>query len=100
MLGKVDHRPWPVPHGPWIMAQTWNDLLFAHWPVPVDMLRPLLPASLELDTYEGQAWLSITPFMLTGARPRWVPPVPGLSAFPELNVRTYVTDAPARPAGR
>ena len=100
LLDKVDHRPWPLPAGPWVMAQTWNNLLFAHWPVAVEVLRPLLPPALEIDTYEGQAWLSITPFRMTGVRPRLVPPMPWLSAFPELNVRTYVRDAPAIPPGQ
>lgn len=84
------HRPWPLPPGPWIMQQIWNDLLFAHWPVPVDALRPLVPSVLPLDTFNGRCWVAVTPFHMTGVRPRWVPPVPGFSAFPELNVRTYV----------
>lgn len=90
-LRYVDHRPWPLPSGPWIMEQTWNDLLFAHWPVPPDALRPLVASVLPLDTFDGQCWVAVTPFHMTGVRPRLVPPVPGLSAFPELNVRTYVT---------
>jgi uncharacterized protein len=84
------HRPWPLPSGPWIMAQSWHDLLFAHWPVPAAQLRPLIPASLEIDAYERQAWLGIVPFRMSGVRLRGTPPVPCLSAFPELNVRTYV----------
>jgi uncharacterized protein len=72
------------------MAQTWEDLLFAHWTVPLDGLRRVVPAELTLDTYDGQGWIGITPFVLRGLRLRLTPPVPGLSAFPELNVRTYV----------
>ena len=87
----ADHRPWPLPARPWIMAQTWNRLLFAHWPVPAHTLRPLIPSSLTLDEFGGQAWIAITPFVLTGLRPRGAPAIPGLSAFPEINVRTYVT---------
>jgi uncharacterized protein YqjF (DUF2071 family) len=85
------HRPWPVPPGPWAHAQTWRRLLFAHWPLPPAALRPLVPATLPLDTFDGRAWLGIVPFSLTGLRVRGLPPLPGLSAFPELNVRTYVT---------
>ena len=91
ILEERAHRPWPLPRGPWVMTQTWNGLLFAHWPIPPETLRPLLPAALTLDTFEGEAWLGVVPFQMTNVRPRLAPPVPGLSAFPELNVRTYVT---------
>jgi hypothetical protein len=77
--------------GPWVMAQKWNDLLFAHWAIAPEALRRLVPATLELDTFHGQAWIGIVPFTMSGVRLRGTPPVPGLSAFPELNVRTYVT---------
>jgi uncharacterized protein len=90
-LPPADHRPWPLPARPWIMAQTWNTLLFAHWPVPSQTLRPLVPSSLTLDQFRGQTWVGITPFLLTGLRPRAAPAIPGLSAFPEINVRTYVS---------
>ncbi len=83
-------RPWPIPDSPWIMAQAWLDLLFAHWPVPLDSLRPFLPEGLDLDTYEGQAWLGVVPFRMADIRLRGLPPLLGLSAFTELNVRTYV----------
>lgn len=73
------------------MHQTWHDLLFMHWPVAVDALRPHLPGALPLDTFDGSAWLGIVPFRMSGVRPRFLPSVPWLSAFPELNVRTYVT---------
>ncbi|MFO7168261.1 MAG: DUF2071 domain-containing protein [Chloroflexota bacterium] len=88
----------------------WLDLLFMHWPVPAEALRPYIPPGLELDTFEGQAWLGVVPFRMAGVRPRMVPALPGVSAFPELNVRTYVTaggkpgvwffslDAASRPA--
>jgi uncharacterized protein YqjF (DUF2071 family) len=76
--------------GPWIMAQRWHDLLFAHWPIAVDVLRPLIPSTLDIDTVDGQAWIGVVPFHMSGVRPRALLPVQGLSAFPELNVRTYV----------
>ncbi len=72
------------------MAQVWHDLLFAHWPVAVDALRPFIPAELEIDTYDGEAWIGVVPFRMSGVRPRSFPAVRGLSSFPELNVRTYV----------
>ena len=91
ILQDVSHRPWPLPAGPWVMAQTWHDLLFAHWPVAVEQLRVLIPDRLEIDIFEGQAWLAVVPFRMDGVRLRGTPALPGLSAFPELNVRTYVT---------
>ena len=74
-----------------LMYMRWHDLLFMHWPVPADALRPLIPSGLRLDTFEKEAWLGIVPFYMTGVRPWLVPPIPGVSAFAELNVRTYVT---------
>ena len=73
------------------MEQTWHDLLFAHWPVPVEELRPLVPYELSLDQFHGQAWVGIVPFRMSGIRGRFLPSIPGFSGFPELNVRTYVT---------
>ena len=74
------------------MAQRWSHLLFAHWPVSPEHLRPLVPRSLMLDTRENVAWVSVTSFLLSRLRPRALPPVPWLSSFPEWNLRTYVTD--------
>jgi uncharacterized protein len=73
------------------MKQTWHDLLFAHWPVPNDTLRQLVPAQLELDAFGGQCWVGVVPFRMSDIRRRGMPALPGLSRFPELNVRTYVT---------
>jgi uncharacterized protein len=89
-LEQVAHRPWPLPAGRWVMAQIWHDLLFAHWPVPEAILRPRVPAQLEIDTFDGRAWLGVVPFRMSGVRLRGTSRVPWLSAFPELNVRTYV----------
>ena len=87
---QIDHRPWPLASGPWVMAQSWHDLLFAHWPIPVEVMRALVPPQLELDTFDGTAWVGVVPFRMSGVRPRLIPAMPWLSAFPELNVRTYV----------
>jgi len=89
-LEETAHRPWALPEGPWIMAQSWHDLLFAHWPLPAAVVRSHIPAGLEVDTYDGQAWIGVVPFRMSGVRLRGTPGVPWLSAFPELNVRTYV----------
>lgn len=75
---------------PWIMRQSWRDLLFAHWPVEVSVLRPLVPPQLTLEEHGGTAWIGLTPFVMKGVRPRMLPPVPGASRFPEMNLRTYV----------
>jgi uncharacterized protein len=85
------HRPWPIPARSWANGQSWIDLAFLHWRVDADALRKLVGRSVELDLHEGEAWLGITPFLLASFRLRGVPPVPRLSTFPELNVRTYVT---------
>jgi uncharacterized protein YqjF (DUF2071 family) len=72
------------------MRQVWCDLLFAHWPLAPAALRPLIPEPLALHVQDGRAWLGITPFVVARLRLRWTPPMPRLSRFPELNVRTYV----------
>jgi len=73
------------------MAMRWSRLLFMHWPVSVDQLRPHLPPMLEIDTFDGSAWIAIVPFTMSGVRARFTPALPGIGAFHELNVRTYVT---------
>ena len=82
------HRPPGQP----VMHQDWGKLLFIHWRIDPNVLRPLVPASLEIDTYGDNAWIAITPFTMWDVRafPPYVPSVPGLSAMHELNVRTYV----------
>jgi uncharacterized protein len=73
------------------MAMRWHDLLFAHWRVAADTLRPLVPEPFEIEAFDGSAWLGIVPFRMSGVRPRILPPLPGVSAFPEVNLRTYVS---------
>lgn len=87
VLDQTTHRPWPIPKTPWVLSMRWHDLLFAHWPVPVDLIRPLIPDVLEIDTFDGSCWIGVVPFSMSGVRPRYLP----ISlSFPELNVRTYV----------
>ena len=77
---------------PWVMRMRWRDLLFAHWVVDPAALRPLVPSSLVIDTFEGRAYLGVVPFGMEDVAPRGLPAVPYLSVFPEVNVRTYVRD--------
>ncbi len=91
ILYATAHRPWPLPLGPWIMTQTWNDLLFAHYAVDPVAVRALVPEHLAVDLYQGVAWVSVVPFWITNLRPPGLPSLPLISQFPELNVRTYVT---------
>ena len=85
------------PSGRTVMYQRWANLLFLHWPVPVEALRPHVPSELEIDTFEGSAYVGLVPFTMTGVRPVWSPAVPGLSNFHEVNVRTYVHDRGKNP---
>jgi uncharacterized protein YqjF (DUF2071 family) len=95
-LDHLEHRPWPVPAHGWRMGQTWEDLLFAHWRVPVEAIEAYVPAGLEVERHDGSAWVAVTPFRLTGLRLRGLLPLPGASSFLELNVRTYVRAADGR----
>ena len=90
-LPPASHRPWPLPRGPWVMAQRWERLLFAHWPLSPRLLQPHVPRALTLQTFDGHAWLGVTPFVLSVLRPRAAPRLPCLTPFPEVNLRTYVT---------
>ncbi|MCB2408590.1 YqjF family protein [Hymenobacter lucidus] len=85
----MSFEPSSPPNGLPLMRQRWSQLLFAHWPVPPEVLQPYLPARLELDLFEGQAWLGVVPFTMSHIRPLGLPAVPGLNHLHELNVRTY-----------
>ena len=91
LLKQTDHRPYPIPDQPWILFQRWECLLFAHWPMPPETIQQFVPDGLTVDTFDGQAWVSVVPFSMRAIHPRYLPPVPWLSYFLELNVRTYVT---------
>lgn len=91
ILRTTRHRPYPLPDRPWIGVMRWEWLLFMHWPVDRRVVSAMLPAGMSLDTFDGRAWIGVVPFLMTNTRPRGVPPVPGVSRFLELNVRTYVT---------
>ena len=81
----------PQPRGRWVMSMTWEDVLFLHWPIDAGAIKAHLPAGMTLDTFGGQAWLGVVPFLMTHVRGRCAPALPGAGTFAELNVRTYVT---------
>ncbi len=89
---RTSQIPRPLPSGRWVMTQRWNDLLFAHWPLPSSAIAPLLPEGLQVDTYQGSAWLGIVPFWMDRIKLRGMPTIPFTRSFPELNLRTYVRD--------
>lgn len=89
-LDRVAHRPWPLPTRPWVMKQSWHDLLFAHWPVDSAVVAALVPRDFAIDLFDGAAWVGVVPFEMRNVAPRGMPALPWLSTFPELNVRTYV----------
>jgi uncharacterized protein YqjF (DUF2071 family) len=91
ILANATHRGWPPPRGPWIMRQTWSELLLAHWPVDAAALAPINPPGVALDTFDGRAWVSVVTFRMSHVRLRAMPTIPTTGAFPEVNVRTYVT---------
>jgi uncharacterized protein len=89
-LRVVRHRPYSIPPRPWVGGQTWEHLLFAHWSVDPSAMARVIPPGLELDLFDGRAWIAVTPFLLRGLRPRFLPSIPGVNPFLETNVRTYV----------
>jgi hypothetical protein len=91
LLYSVAHRPWMPPDSQWLLSQNWNDLLLAHFAIAPEALRRLVPEALTLELYDGAAWLTISPFCTSHMRPSGVPPLPGFSFFPQVNLRTYVT---------
>ncbi len=87
---KSNHRPWPIPNKPWRFKQTWHDLLFAHWPVDANYLRPFVPEYLTIETFHDKAWIGVVSFQTSHARARLLPYVPFFKHYNEINIRTYV----------
>jgi uncharacterized protein YqjF (DUF2071 family) len=89
-LRRVGHRPFPLPGSRWTLGQTWEQTFWAHWPVSLAEMRSRVPEELEIEEYDGSAWLGIVFFRVRALRARGALPVPGISSFLQLNVRTYV----------
>jgi uncharacterized protein len=89
-LKALEHRPWPLPVGQWLWRQAWLDLAFVHYRVASKKLASLIPSGLQLQEFDGIAWIGLVPFKMSGVMRRPLPDVPLFSRFPELNVRTYV----------
>lgn len=92
---RLDARA--VPSSPVVMHQDWANLLFLHWEFPADSIQSRLPEGLYVDTFEGQAYMGIVPFFMKKVRPSYLPSLPGISWFQELNLRTYVFDKHGNP---
>lgn len=92
-ITETHHRPWTLPSGAWKFYQEWKDVIFLHWVVDESLLRPFVPKTLELDFFEGKAWVSLVAFDMRNTRPRLIPAIPPLSNFSEVNIRTYVRAA-------
>lgn len=90
LLARTGHRPWALPGAQWRGFMRWTDLAFLHWRIPAQTLKPHIPAGLELDTWQGDAWVGVVPFRMEDVRHRWLPSLPTATTFPEINVRTYV----------
>jgi uncharacterized protein len=86
-----------IPETSPVMLQSWKRLLFLHWRCDPDEIQKHLPAGLVVDCFDGSAWVGIVPFFMESVRLIGCPPLPMVSSFLELNLRTYVTDASNRP---
>lgn len=90
LLKHVAHRPWPVLDEPWKYYQEWNRAIFLHWELEENQLKKHLPDGLDLDLFEGKAWVSLVAFTMEKIRPRYLPSFAPVSNFDEINIRTYV----------
>lgn len=90
ILEQTSHRPWPLPERSWVMHMSWEHLAFLHWRVDAGAIQRQLPEGLELDCFDGSAWLGVVPFLMNRVHARWLPEIPPTHRFLELNLRTYV----------
>ncbi len=90
ILSATKHRPFGLPAGNWNYYQEWNNALFLHWKVQFETLRKLVPKKLNLDTFDGEAYISLVAFTMQKIRPRNLPAIKFISEFDEINIRTYI----------
>lgn len=90
IINSTTHRPWDLPERGWRYYQEWNKAIFLHWKVEPKLLRPFVPKEMEIDLFQGAAWVSLVAFTMEKIRPRYLPPFPPISNFDEINIRTYV----------
>jgi len=90
ILSITKHRPFDCPKEKWTYYQEWNNALFLHWKVPINVLRELVPEQLTIDTFDGNAYVSLVAFTMQKIRPRNLPAIKFISDFDEINVRTYI----------
>ena len=89
----------PFDMGTWWLRNRWDNLAFVHWAYEPETVQALLPDGIRVDTHDGKAWVSLVPFEMRDAMPRWLPALPWISSFAETNVRTYVVDSAGQPSG-
>jgi len=92
ILKATNHRPWEMPAGKWKFYQEWNNALFIHWEISIDILKNYVPQSLTIDTFDGKAYISLVAFTMEKIRPRYLPSLSFISDFHEINIRTYISN--------
>ena len=97
ILNNISHRPFEIPKGNWKYYQEWNRALFLHWVIPFELLRRCVPSNLNLDTFEGNCYISLVAFTMEKIRPKYLPSIRCISNFDEINVRTYIDNDNKQP---
>lgn len=90
LLSEINHRPFDLPGGQWKYYQEWNNALFFHWIIPLEILRKCVPDNYEIDSFDGNCYISLVAFSMEKIRPKFLPSVSFLSNFDEINLRTYI----------
>lgn len=90
ILLNTSHRPFEVPDGRWQYYQEWNKVLFFHWKVPIEILRHCVPSKFNIDSFDGEYYVSLVAFTMQNMRTRNLPPIKLISDFHEINLRTYI----------